>query len=68
MNSIMIANRWLLAGSIVVICMLTFVWPFAVSPDPSHPLFRIIAIAALTVFLFALTAILFGKACKAPRT
>ena len=68
MNSIMITSRWLLAGSIVVICMLTFVWPFAVSPDPSHPLFKIIAIAALTVFLLALAAILVEKACKAPRT
>lgn len=68
MNSIIIASRWLLAGSIVVICILTFVWPFAVSPDPSHPLFKIIAIAALTVFLVALTAILVEKACKAPRT
>ena len=40
----------------------------AVSPDPSHPLFKIIAIAALTVFLLALAAILVEKACKAPRT
>jgi uncharacterized membrane protein len=60
--------RWTLAGSIVAICALTFVWPFTVSPDPSHPGFRVAAIATLVCFLAALVAILVEKACRVPRT
>ena len=68
MNALATLARWVLAGSIAVICALTFVWPFAVSADPSHPAFRAAALTALISFLSALVVILVEKACRARRT
>lgn len=68
MRAIAALSRWALACSVVAMCGLTFIWPFMVSADPSHPVFRFAAVAALTCFLSALVAILAEKACKAPRT
>jgi len=67
MRAIAAISRWTLACSVAAMCGLTFIWPFLVSADPSHPAFRIAAVAALICFLSALVAILVEKACKAPR-
>ena len=56
--------RTVLAASILAMCLLTFVWPFAVSPDPADPIYRIAAISAFFAFLVWLAALL---ACKARR-
>jgi hypothetical protein len=55
-------------SSIALACVLTFVWPFAVSEDPSDPRFRVLAISALLVFLASLVAALALRTCRAPRT
>lgn len=44
--------------SVVLICVLTFVWPFAVSPDPVQPAFKIVAIAVLLLFLLSMLVLL----------
>jgi hypothetical protein len=44
--------------SIAAICLLTFVWPLAVSADPGHPAFKIAAIATFAVFFTSLAALL----------
>lgn len=49
--------RWLLTLSVVAILALTFVWPFAVSPDPADPRFEIAAIAAFALFLGSVAAL-----------
>ena len=50
--------RGALSGSVVSICVLTFVWPFIVSPDPSQPAFKIGAIAVLLLFLLSMLVLL----------
>jgi len=50
--------RSALWGSVVAICVLTFVWPFVVSPDPAQPAFRIVAIAVLMLFLLSMLVLL----------
>jgi ABC-type transport system involved in multi-copper enzyme maturation permease subunit len=44
--------------TIVVMCVLAFVWPFAVSADPALPLFKWVAIATLNIFFILLFAVL----------
>jgi len=44
--------------SVVSICVLTFVWPFAVSSDPDQPAFKISAIAILLLFLLSMLVLL----------
>lgn len=53
--------RWLLGLSVAAIVALTFVWPFAVSPDPADPCFRIAAIATFLVFLGSLAALVVAR-------
>jgi len=43
---------------VVAICLLTFVWPFAVSPDPAQPAFKIAAIAVLLLFFASMLVLL----------
>ena len=43
-----------LAASVAAMCLLTFVWPLAVSADPADSAFQVAAIATFTVFLVAL--------------
>ena len=50
--------RGIFGIAIAAMCALTFVWPFAVSTDPSHPVFKTVAIAALLVFLATLATLL----------
>jgi hypothetical protein len=53
--------RWTLWGSIVAICLLTFVWPFTISRDPDQPAFKLAAIAVLFLFLGALLVLLAAR-------
>jgi hypothetical protein len=53
--------RVLLAVSVAAMCLLTFVWPLAVSADPGHSLFRIVAIATFAVFFASLVAVLAAR-------
>ena len=43
---------------VAAICVLTFVWPFAVSTDPAQPAFKIVAIAVLLLFFAAMLVLL----------
>lgn len=69
--------RWIFGSAVAAMCALAFAWPYAVSADPSHPVFKPAAIAALVVFLAALVALLTWRvrdsskhqaACRARRT
>ena len=53
--------RSLLWICVAAICMLTFVWPFAVSPDPAQPAFKIAAIAVLLLFFLSMLVLLAGR-------
>lgn len=44
--------------SIVAICVLTFVWPFAISREPEQPAFKIAAIAVLLLFFLSMAVLL----------
>jgi len=44
--------------SVVLICVLTFVWPFVVSPDPAQPAFKLVAITVLLLFLLSMLVLL----------
>ena len=57
----LIAARGLLLGAVLVILVLTFVWPFAVGADPASAGFRVIAIAAFVVFLTAVGVLAAGR-------
>lgn len=65
MKAFIAAARTILWASVAAICVLTFVWPFAVSPDPAHPVFKVAAIATFAAFLVSLAVLL---ACKPRRT
>jgi hypothetical protein len=60
--------RALLWLCVAAMCLLTFAWPFVVSPDPAQPHFKPVAIATLCGFLAAMAILLVDKACRAPRT
>lgn len=60
--------RALLWIAVMLICGLTFVWPAAVPAGQGEDAYRIAAVAAMWTFLAALAALLWHKACKAPRT
>lgn len=64
----MTTARALLWMSVAVICGLTFAWP-AIAPGGSgDPLYKVLAVASLWAFLAAIAAVLWIKACRAPRT
>ena len=65
MSAVVALARTTLSASVLAMCLLTFGWPFAVSTDPSHPVFKGAAIATLLAFLLSLAALL---ACKLRRT
>lgn len=44
--------------SVVLICVLTFAWPFVVSRDPAQPAFKIVAIGVLLLFLLSMLVLL----------
>ncbi|OGA37408.1 MAG: hypothetical protein A3G24_04140 [Betaproteobacteria bacterium RIFCSPLOWO2_12_FULL_62_13] len=59
MNAVLVSwARGALWCSVVAICVLTFVWPFVVSPDPGQPVFKISAIAVLLLFLLSMLVLL----------
>lgn len=49
--------RWILAVTAAAACLLTFVWPFAVSADPGDPRFRMLAIATFIALLASIAAL-----------
>ena len=51
--------RWILIAAAIAACLLTFVWPFTVSPDPGDPAFRVLAIATFIALLASITALAF---------
>jgi membrane protease YdiL (CAAX protease family) len=53
--------RGALWSSVVLICALTFVWPFLVSRDPDQPAFKLAAIAALLLFFLSMSVLLAGR-------
>jgi hypothetical protein len=52
-------------GTIAVMCALTFVWPFAISADPSQPVFKWVAIATLILFFASLVLLLIAQSGRA---
>ena len=65
MKRLLLLLRGILVTSTATMCALTFVWPFTVSHDPSHPGFKLAAVAAFVAFLVSLAFLL---ACKGRRT
>jgi hypothetical protein len=49
--------RWTLAASTASACVLTFVWPFAVSADPGDPTFRLLAIGTFVALLASIAGL-----------
>jgi hypothetical protein len=49
--------RWILAAAVVAACLLTFVWPFAVSSDPADATFRVLAIGTFIALLASIGAL-----------
>jgi hypothetical protein len=64
----MAATQILLWISVAAMVGLTFVWPALAPQSHSSFAYQVAAVAALWIFLAALTALLWQKACKAPRT
>jgi len=59
-----VLTRWARGGlwcSVVSICVLTFVWPFAVSSSPDQPGFKFVAIAVLLLFLLSMLVLLAAR-------
>ncbi len=56
--------RWLLGISVAAIVALTFIWPYALSPDPADPRFRVAAIAAFVAFLGSVLALAVARLRK----
>jgi len=50
--------RSVLWTCVAAICVLTFAWPFVVSPDPAQPAFKIAAIAVLLLFFVSMLVLL----------
>jgi len=53
--------RWFLAVSVLSACLLTFVWPFAVSGQPNDPLFRVLATGTFITLLGSIAALGFCR-------
>jgi len=51
--------RWLLTAAAASACLLTFVWPFAVSADPGDPTFRVLAIGTFIALLASIAGLAF---------
>ena len=49
--------RWILSAAVVSACLLTFVWPFAVSSDPGDATFRVLAIGTFVTLLASIAAL-----------
>lgn len=64
----MSALRALLGLVVAVIVGLTFVWPAAFPGSRGDEPYRWLAVGALWTFLALLAALLWVKACRAPRT
>lgn len=47
---------------------LTFVWPALAPESQANAVYQFVAIAAFWTFFAALAALIWQKACKAPRT
>lgn len=60
--------RTLLWTSVALVCVLTFVWPALAPESRESTAYQVAAIAAMWLFIAALAALLWEKACKAPRT
>jgi hypothetical protein len=50
--------------SVACMCVLTFVWPFAVSDDPGQPGLKIGAIAVLLLFFLSMLALLADRVAR----
>lgn len=59
--------RGALGVSVVVIILLTFVWPLVPSSVSDGPAFKPLALLALVAFLVALTVVLICRALAIPR-
>ena len=62
------AAQQVLWFTVAAICGLTFAWPAALPDGQGDPVYRVLAVSALWLFLAALAAVLWIKACRAPRT
>ena len=49
--------RWILALASASACLLTFVWPFAVSADPADATFRTLAIGTFITLLASIAVL-----------
>lgn len=49
--------RWILAVAAASACLLTFVWPFAVSADPANATFRMLAMGTFVVLLASIATL-----------
>jgi len=59
------ALRWVLAASSAAACLLTFVWPFAVSADPADATFRMLAIGTFVALIASIAALAFLRLRRA---
>ena len=57
--------RWILAAATATACLLTFVWPFAVSADPADATFRTLAIGTFIALLASIAALAFLRLRRA---
>jgi hypothetical protein len=57
--------RWILSVATVCACLLAFAWPFAVSPDPANPVFRVLAIGTFVAVLGAIATLAYFRLRKA---
>jgi len=64
----MAALRVLLGLTVVAIVALTFAWPALAPASREGATYQWLSVAALWIFLAALAAIIWLKACRAPRT
>lgn len=60
--------KLILWATSAVICGLTFAWPAIAPGSGDDALYQVLAVAALWLFLAAIAAVLWMKACRAPRT
>ena len=58
------ALRRIFGCAIAAMCLLAFAWPFAVSPDPSQPIFKLVAITTLIVFFVSMIALLIARIAR----
>ena len=58
--------RGILAAGVASACVLTFVWPFAVSSEPGDPTFRTLAIGTFIALLGSIAVLAYLRLRRTP--